>query len=102
MAQDTWYKIREKMKRDPVRPPERPKLQHRIHGFRISRFRVRNDCKSPKHIIGSNNASTQTLSINGGESRVSACDKRFSGVTQFIEKIDKYLLSEGLIEHGKY
>ncbi|KAH9608963.1 hypothetical protein KSS87_020916 [Heliosperma pusillum] len=33
-AQDTWYKNREKLKRSPVRPPERPKLQPIIHGFR--------------------------------------------------------------------
>ncbi|KAH9621371.1 hypothetical protein KSS87_002021 [Heliosperma pusillum] len=26
-AQDTLYKIHEKIKHDPVRPPERPKLQ---------------------------------------------------------------------------
>ncbi|KAH9608781.1 hypothetical protein KSS87_019677 [Heliosperma pusillum] len=27
MAQDMWYKNCEKIKRNPVRPPERPKLQ---------------------------------------------------------------------------
>ncbi|KAH9610603.1 hypothetical protein KSS87_009848 [Heliosperma pusillum] len=33
---------------------------------------------------------------------VSLCDKRFSEVTHFIVKMNKYLLSVGLIEHGNY
>ncbi|KAH9625128.1 hypothetical protein KSS87_016294, partial [Heliosperma pusillum] len=35
-TQDTWYKNREKLKRNPVRLPERPKLQPIIDGFRIT------------------------------------------------------------------
>ncbi|KAH9623132.1 hypothetical protein KSS87_015877, partial [Heliosperma pusillum] len=90
-TQDTWYKNREKLKRSPVRPPERPKLQPIIHSFRILWPRVRNGSKSHKHFIISDKASTQNLSINVGEFRVSVCDNHFSGVTQFIEKMDKYV-----------
>ncbi|KAH9623133.1 hypothetical protein KSS87_015877, partial [Heliosperma pusillum] len=94
-TQDTWYKNREKLKRSPVRHPERPKLQPIIHSFRYFMARVRNGSKSHNHFIGSDKAPTQNLSINVRDFRVSVCDKHFSGVTRFIEKIDKYALSDG-------
>ncbi|KAH9621026.1 hypothetical protein KSS87_005309 [Heliosperma pusillum] len=34
-TQDTWYKNREKLKRSPIRPPERPKLQPIIHEYTV-------------------------------------------------------------------
>ncbi|KAH9609790.1 hypothetical protein KSS87_008523, partial [Heliosperma pusillum] len=58
--------------------------------------------KSHKHFITSDKAPTQILSINRGDLRVSVCDKLFLGVTRFIEKMDKYMLSDGLIEHGNF
>ncbi|KAH9612656.1 hypothetical protein KSS87_016102, partial [Heliosperma pusillum] len=64
--------------------------------------RVRYGSKSHKHFIGSDKSPTQSLSINGGDLMVSVCDKRFSGVTRFIEKMDKYMLSDGLIKHGNF
>ncbi|KAH9602347.1 hypothetical protein KSS87_010929 [Heliosperma pusillum] len=78
-SQDTWFKNHEKLKRSPVRPPERPKLQPIVHGFRYFWARVRNGSKSQKHFISSDKAPTQIMSINGGDLRVSVCDKRFSG-----------------------
>ncbi|KAH9619803.1 hypothetical protein KSS87_012888, partial [Heliosperma pusillum] len=94
-SQDTWYKNREKLKRSLLRPPERPKLQPIIiKGFQYFVALVRNGSKSHKHFICSDKAHTQILSTNGGNLRVSVCDKRFSGVTRFIEKMDKYVLSD--------
>ncbi|KAH9604855.1 hypothetical protein KSS87_001810, partial [Heliosperma pusillum] len=68
----------------------------------ISRPWVRNDSKLHNHFIGSDKASTQILSINRGDLMVSVYDIRFSEVTHFIVKMDKYVLSVGLIEHGNY
>ncbi|KAH9602348.1 hypothetical protein KSS87_010929 [Heliosperma pusillum] len=101
-SQDTWFKNHEKLKHSPVRPPERPKLQPIIHGFQYFVGRVRNGSKLHKHFISSDKAPTQILSIHRGDVRVSVCDKCFSGVTRFIEKLDKYVLSDGLIEHGNF
>ncbi|KAH9626243.1 hypothetical protein KSS87_004682, partial [Heliosperma pusillum] len=64
--------------------------------------RVRYGSKSHKHFIGSDKSPTQILSINGEDLMVSVCDKCFSGVTRFIEKMDKYMLSDGLIEQCNF
>ncbi|KAH9604927.1 hypothetical protein KSS87_022676, partial [Heliosperma pusillum] len=65
-------------------------------------LRVRNGSKSHKQSIGSDKAPTQILSINGRDLMVSACDKHFSEETRFLVKMDKFLLTVGLIEQGNF